>query len=73
MFLQIGFCGVGEFHFHAPAVDAMDALEFFSATGTGLFHRQKNVRPPMLETSQNEYQLFKQHCTGNEAGLERSQ
>ena len=41
MFLQIGFCGVGEFHFHAPAVDAMDALKFFSTTGTGLFHRQK--------------------------------
>jgi hypothetical protein len=38
MFFQIGFCGVSEFHFHAPAVDGMHAFKFFSAAGTGLFH-----------------------------------
>ena len=36
---QIGFGSVGEFHLHAPAVHGMDALEFFSATGTSLFHK----------------------------------
>jgi hypothetical protein len=41
VFLQIGFGGVVKFHFHAPAVDGMHAFEFFSATGTGLFHSQK--------------------------------
>ena len=41
MFLQIGFCGVSEFHFHTPAVDGMHAFKFFSTTGTSLFHRQK--------------------------------
>ena len=41
MLFQIGFGGIGEFHFHAPAVDGMHAFEGFSATGTSLFHRQK--------------------------------
>ena len=41
---QIGFGGVGEFHLHAPAVDGMHAFEGFSATGTGLRHRQQKKR-----------------------------
>ena len=38
MFFQIGFCGVLELHFHAPAVNGMDTFEGFSATGTGFGH-----------------------------------
>ena len=44
MLPQIGFCGVSELHFDAPAVDRMHAFKFFSATGTRLFHRQKKAR-----------------------------
>jgi hypothetical protein len=38
MLLQIGFCGVGELHLDAPAVDGMHAFKGFSATGTGFSH-----------------------------------
>jgi hypothetical protein len=63
MFFQIGFCGVFEPHFHAPAIDGMHAFELFSATGTIFFHRQK-ARSLPKKAPQKEYQLFKQHCTG---------
>jgi hypothetical protein len=45
VFFQIGFGGIGELHFDAPAVDGMHTFEGFSATGTGLFHRQKSAEP----------------------------
>jgi hypothetical protein len=38
MFFQIGFCGVGEFHLDAPAIDGMHAFKGFSTTGTGFCH-----------------------------------
>jgi hypothetical protein len=38
MFFQIGFCGVGEFHLDAPAINGMYAFKRFSATGTGFGH-----------------------------------
>ena len=70
---QIRLSRVGELHLDAPAVDGVHALKFFSAAGTGLFHSQKSARPPYGGLAKNEYQLFKQHCTGNKASLERSQ
>ena len=51
---QIGFCGVSEFHLHAPAVHGMDALECFSATGTGFCHKLFNFNI----IKHNWYQLF---------------
>ena len=83
MLFQISFRGVGELHFHTPAVDGMHAFECFSATGTSLGHLflflkvRADLSSARTELGiwhpRKEYQLFKQHCTGNEASLKRSQ
>jgi hypothetical protein len=38
MLFQIGFCGIGELHLDAPAINGMHTFKCFSATGTGFGH-----------------------------------
>ena len=78
MFFQIGFCGVGELHLHSPAINGMYAFKRFSATGTGFGHLLifskvradlSSARTELGICNPREYQLFKQHRTGNDTGL----